>query len=349
MKKNSVWRTIAWWVLIGVLSLSPNRVESQVKVEKIDYEGWKNSIEVTNQEVRLVVVPAIGRIMYYGFKDGENVLWNDPQQFGKVLPGEPFKDEEGEYAWTNFGGDKVWSNQQSEFADINGHGWPPDHWFDGGKHEAKVLKDGVVITSPLSEYNGARSIRTIRLAASGTRVSIHQQVKKEKKAANEGLEPLRYTIWNVTQIRPPEQTFYPLNPHSHFDLRYHPFSFQEKTAIDNFTIKGNIGIFVPDPEKPQKTGADSDRWLAGIVGNTVIAEFFKRDGTQVYPDDGLSAEVYTCPDYTELELLSPWVRLDVGETLELPIAWELYQLPADLKGAEEKRQAAVEWLGTRPY
>lgn len=336
-------------ILLGLIGAMPGRGGSQVEVEEIDYHGWENSVEITNSEIRLIVVPAIGRIMYYGFKDGENVLWNNPKYFGKVLPGEPFKDEEGKFTWTNFGGDKVWPNQQSEFVEINGHAWPPDHWFDGGKHGAEILKDGVVITSLLSEYNGARSIRTIRLEPSGTRVNIHQQIKKEKKAANEKLEPLRYTIWNVTQIRPPEQTLYPLNPHSHFDLRFHPFSFEEKVAVDNFTIKGNIGIFVPHPGKSQKVGADSDRWLAGIVGHVVIAEFFKRDGTQVYPDGGLSAEVYTCPDYTELELLSPWVRLKVGETLELPISWELYQLPAKLNGAEEKRKVAVEWLWTRPH
>ena len=115
----------------------------------------------------------------------------------------------------------------------------------------------------------------------------------------------------------------------------------------NFTIEGDIGIFVPDPEEAQKTGADSDRWLAGIVGDVVMAEFFRRDGTQRYPDGGLSAEVYTCPDYTELELLSPWVYLQVGETLTHEIAWELHRLPASADTPQARRQAAVEWLATR--
>jgi hypothetical protein len=338
---------LAGFLLGGLLVSAP--VAAQVKVRKIEYQGWKNSVEIANGQVRVVVVPAIGRIMHYGFADGENILWEDPQHYGKTLKGEPYRDEEGKFAWTNFGGDKVWPNQQSEFAAINGHAWPPDHFFDGGEHQAELLEDGVRLQSAVSQYNGARSVREIRLAAQGTRLSIRQRLEKVQPAAKEELEPLRYTIWNVTQIRPPEQTLYPLNPHSHFDLRFHPFGFQESTAMGNFTIKGDIGIFVPDAEKAQKTGADSDRWLAGIVGNTVIAEFFKRDSTQPYPDGGLSAEVYTCPDYTELELLSPWVRLQVGEALEHPIAWELYRLLAHLKTPEEKRGAAVEWLRTRPW
>ncbi len=319
-------------------------VHAEVEVKKVDYKGWKNSIEISNGEVKIVVVPAIGRIMHYGFVGDENILWSDPQFHGQTLPGEPNKDEEGAYIWTNFGGDKVWANEQSEFERINGHAWPPDHWFDGGKHAVELLDDGVIISSAVSDYNGARSVREIRLAEQGTRLSIHQKVEKVKEAS---VEPLRYTIWNVTQIKPPEQTLYPLNPHSHFDQRYHPFGFAESAAVGNFTIKGDIGIFVPDPVESQKTGADSDRWLAGIVGQTVMAEFFRRDGTQRYPDGGLSAEVYTCADYAELELLSPWVYLEVGDVLEHPIAWELKRLPVEANTSELRRAAAVQWLADK--
>ena len=323
-------------------------VAAGVQVNKIAYQGWQDAIEIENGVVRLVVVPAIGRIMHYGFANGENILWSDPQYHGQVLPeGMPNLDAAGKFVWTNFGGDKVWSNEQSEFEQINGHSWPPDHAFDGAAHQAELLPDGVVITGPVSEYNGARSVREIRLAAEGTRVEIHQRLEKLAIAANADLEPLRYTIWNVTQIRPPEQTFYPLNPHSHFDLRFHPFGFAASAAMRNFTIKGDIGIFVPDPVQSQKTGADSDRWLAGIVGDVALVEFFRRDATQRYPDGGLSAEVYTCADYTELELLSPWVYLQVGEILQHPIAWELLELPKGLDTPDARRQAVVDWLGAR--
>ncbi len=323
-------------------------VFAEVRVERVDYKGWSDAVKLSNGEVELVVVPQIGRIMHYGFVGGENILWSDPQFHGSTLPGgEPSRDEEGQYTWTNFGGDKVWPNQQSEFGDINGHAWPPDHAFDGGAHDVEVLDDGVTIISPTSQYNGARSMRTIRLAAAGTRVEIHQAIEKVALAQRQELEPLRYTIWNVTQINPPEETLYPLNPHSHFDMRYFPFGFAQSAAVRNFTIKGDIGIFVPDETENQKTGADSDRWLAGIVGDVVMAEFFRRDATQRYPDGGLSAEVYTCPDYTELELLSPWVYLEVGDVLEHPIAWELFKLPAAADSPDARRQAALEWLADK--
>ena len=62
----------------------------------------------------MVVVPQIGRIMHYGFVGGENILWSDSQHHGKVLPGgKPDLDEEGQFAWTNFGGDRSGSTSRT--------------------------------------------------------------------------------------------------------------------------------------------------------------------------------------------------------------------------------------------
>ena len=314
---------------------------ADVKVKNVNYKGWADSVEVSNGEGKLVVVPAIGRIMHYSFTDGENIIWTNPKLYSQVLTDKPRTSENGKYIWANFGGDKVWPNQQSEFKRINGYSWPPDHWFDGSKHEVELLEDGVVITSPISDYNGARSVREIRMAPNGTRVQILQRIEKLKPSR---IEPLRYTVWNVTQIVPPEQTLFLLNSASRFDLGYYAMAGNKSKTTKNFTVIGDIGVFLPDAKECQKVGADSDRWLAAIVGNTVIAEFFKRIPTQIYPDRGSSAEVYTCHDYTELELLSPWVYLDVGQVLEHPISWALHRLPDALGTADQRRAAALEWL-----
>lgn len=319
-------------------------VMADSSVSEIEYRGWKNSIQITNGHARLVVVPAIGRIMHYGLAEGGNILWSDPSLHGQKLSGEPNKNEAGRYIWTNFGGDKVWPNEQGDFKKINGYSWPPDHWFDGGAHEIKILHDGVVITSPVSDYNGARSVREIRLAPTGTRVMIHQRIEKKKKAR---VEPIRYTIWNVTQIVPPQQVLYRLNPLSQFYLGYHAFESNRETAIRNFRVEGSVGVFVPDESNCQKTGADSDHWLAAVVDNIVIAQFFDRDATRTYPDGGLSAEVFTCPEYTELELLSPLTYLEVGQVLQNSIAWELHYLADDFKSVEQRKAAALSWLSTK--
>ena len=198
--------------------------------------------------------------------------------------------------------------------------------------------------STVSDYNGARSVRKIRLAPTGSRVSIDQRIEKHKAAR---VEPLRYTIWSVTQIVPPQEVLYRLNPFSKFDNGYYAFESGRGTAIKNFSVKKGIGIFLPDPVNCQKTGADSDQWLAAIVNGMVIAQFFTRDAARSYPDGGLSAEVFTCRNYTELELLSPLVQLQVGQALEFSIAWELHRLPNSLESPEHRRAAALQWLATK--
>jgi hypothetical protein len=71
----------------------------KVKVQTIDYHGWKDAVEISDGESRLVVVPSIGRILVYGFADGENVLWENPECRGKTLPPGGPAEENGALIW----------------------------------------------------------------------------------------------------------------------------------------------------------------------------------------------------------------------------------------------------------
>jgi hypothetical protein len=281
--------------------------------------------------------------MYFGFKDGKNILWNNPQFFGKLLPeGKPMT-ENGKIIWANFGGDKVWPIPENEWKNINGYRWPPDPWFDGSAQNADIIENGIKITSPISEYCGARCIREIILDETGAAMTINQTIEKVEPARKRSIEPINYTIWNVTQIRPPLMALFNLNPNSSLPER---FIMIKPHTIDNFSVNGNIGVLIPDKYREQKAGADSDYWLAAIVEDVVFGQFFRLQPHVNYPDNGLCAEVYTEPGYTELELLSPLKDLGVGESMYFSIIWRLHKLPADIKTDEGKQTAAVGWLNT---
>jgi len=310
-------------------------------VREITYRGWDNAVEITSEEARVVVVPAIGRIMFYGPIDGDNVLWENPAFFGKTLPpGQPYT-ENGSVIWANFGGDKVWPTEQSDFPAINDRSWPPDHWFDGSTHDAELLNMGVRLTGPVSDYCGARSVREITLAKDGTVLTISQRIEKAKSARKRSVEPISYTIWNVTQIRSPEAALIKLNANSRFQQRHYLFS---SAAGARFTVQGDAGIFVPDPAASLKMGADSDGWVGAVIGDVAIGEFFQFQADAAYPDNGLSAEIYTSPEYTELELLSPLKRLALGEKMDYTITWDLYRLPSSANSTSKRIDAAVNWL-----
>ena len=70
-----------------------------ISIEKINYQGWANSWQVTNGEVELVVTGDVGpRVMRYGFAGGQNFFKEFAGQMGKT----------GEAAWQPRGGHRLW-------------------------------------------------------------------------------------------------------------------------------------------------------------------------------------------------------------------------------------------------
>ena len=53
---------------------------SAIKVRNLIYKGWGNTIEISNLDIKVIIVPEIGRIMHYGFLDGQNIFYENEQQ-----------------------------------------------------------------------------------------------------------------------------------------------------------------------------------------------------------------------------------------------------------------------------
>ena len=304
---------------------------TSVSVRQIEYRGWDNAVELSNGQVQVVVVPQIGRIMHYAFVGHDNILFENPSLFGVTLDDGKLLQQDGQPAWATFGGDRIWPSEEDQFVVINGHKRPPDPWLDGFPWQATLLPDGVQITSGVSDYCGVQVTRFIRLKPDSAQVVVVQRMDKVKLAAKSELEPIPLTIWNVTQIRPPSLTMMPLNLDSVFDGRYlvpHWDDYDNRGG-ENVTVCGEIGLFVPDAVRNQKVGADATGWVAGIIGSTMMIESFEYDAKEVYPDGGTSATVFTCPDFAELECLSPLKPLEVGDNIEHTIVWDLVKLQSD--------------------
>ncbi|MBN1456521.1 MAG: hypothetical protein JW912_01565 [Sedimentisphaerales bacterium] len=327
-----------------ITACGPSKVAGRVDIRKIEYHGWKDSFEITNNKVRVVVVPAIGRIMHYGYIGADNLLCHDPALYGKTLAeGKPLE-QDGQPIWAAFGGDRIWPSQENMFVEINGHKRPPDHWLDGMPWDAKIVDSAVIITSKVSEYCGSQVSRKIHLLPDSTRLQIHQTMKKIKPAAKQHLEPLPLTIWNITKVRPPSVTFVSLNKDSCFDGRvFVPvWDDYDNQGRKNITVEGSNAFFTPDPARNQKMGADAPNYVAAVIGRTLIAEFFSFQPHAAYPDGGTSATIFTCPDFAELECMSPLVKLKTDESFEYDIYWELFELNSD--NPDRQKLQAVNYL-----
>ena len=107
-------------LLLTVISMS-GADERGVDIQQIEYQGWTGVYEMTNGDARIVIVPQIGRIMHYSLAGGQNILWNNPDLLGQILPAEgPPTNDDGELQWQNFGGTHLLRAPPAEAPDGSG-------------------------------------------------------------------------------------------------------------------------------------------------------------------------------------------------------------------------------------
>lgn len=317
---------------------------TQVKTEKINYKGWDNAIQLSNNEIKVVVVPQIGRIIYFSYLNDENLLYENQELEGQVFSADnPYK-KEGEISHAGYGGDRVWPTVQDSFVVYNGDRGLSDPWIDGSPWTFELVKDGVKISSPVSEYLGINVTRTITLEKMGAAVSIQQKMTKKKTSCKKEFEPIPVTIWNLSKVKNPLIGILPLSKNSLFKngIDFQKWPDNINSAEKNYSQHGNIGQLVPVPDLFQKMGADSKGWVAGVYDDMVFGQFFTHDPNETYPDGGTSATIFTCTAFSELECLSPLKKLEVGESIEFDIKWKLNRIKAG--SLDRKREEAVKWL-----
>lgn len=284
-----------------VLLALPAIAAADVKVEIVDYHGWKGCYRVANEDAEMIVVPEIGRVLRYAYIGKDNLLWEDPDMAGrKTQPG----------IWTNYGGDKVWPAPQSNW------NWPPDQDIDGSPWTAELIPNGVRITSPTSKKLKLRFVREITMAAHGS--AVHFKNRLDNLGSRRQLAP-----WQITQIDDPQKIWMAtdstgLNPMGYRVLQGKLDPSFHQVAATGITMQR-------DPKFPFKVGGLG---MSGEITATKGAYTFhmrsKVFKALVYPDLGCALEVFTSPDpdkYVELEQLGPLVRMDTGEGSYLQVDW----------------------------
>lgn len=317
MKSNMFISMIILAGLIGIKGYSmKNDQINQVQVSVLNYQGWDESVEINNNKIKMVIVPSIGRIMYFGFTGGENILWNNDKFQGQNIE---YNDELlSKYFWANYGGDKVWTVEQKDFGKVMNRSWPPDETFDGGKFDFELLKNGVKIISKVSKYSNTRLIREITTEPGSNKFNISQTVICEGKNSK-----VPVTIWNVSQVLPPEKYVVDWNKESKFDgyLKYFKDKFDtEIKYLDGCMIINNV---VNDTVK---IGTDSKKFLSAVWHDKIFTQSFHYEENETYPDDGCPVEVFISTEFIEMELLSHLQKLEKDESLSFDIIWTLDEL-----------------------
>lgn len=298
-------------VLVGLMGCESG--ETSIHRGRVPYASFPETHTLTNGCVVVVVAPRVGRIVGYHRVGKPNQLWLDTAPT-------PGKKPQAGRQWINYGGDKVWLAPEGLWLDILGRGWPPDSTTDSDPWT--VTHAGprkLVMVSDISPAHGARITRTITLPDDASTVRIGHRLERVLD------DPHPVHIWAATQI--------PLPKYALLDL-----------TKDRPMVKGNlrkpnenvvlqvdraVGAAYYDWPKgePTKVGTFG-RWVAGVFGQTIFAQYAELDVAAEYYDQA-NCEVYVSPtqQYMELELLSPTEYLLEGGTLDFTITWKLLPRP----------------------
>ncbi len=286
-----------------------------------------------------------GRIIQLKLEDFE-YLWVNDQLAGKSPTPNGLGDND---AWLNYGGSKLWPAPQG-WGNDNLWPGPPDAVLDGSPHVGSIVAPNgqfasAQVTSQKDKRSGIQFTRTIKICENFAHVSIDCRME------NVDTKPRRWGIWQVTQHNTANRN------HPGYDEDIHvycPINAESKHP------RGYKVIFGPD-DNPEfhidngmmsakylhqvgKIGMDCSAGWYALVNETygyVFVERFDWTVGSEYPDDS-SFELWTqgtgtieaygkkirMPDrieenpyLLETEVLSPFARIDPGESASFHTDW----------------------------
>src|SRR5262252_4545690 len=169
-------RKLILLTILGVFLASG--AQADVKVEKVEYKGWRNCYRISNGEVELIATSDVGpRVIHFGFVGGQNVFKEFTGQLGKS----------GEEKFQLRGGDRVWKAPEDRVAT-----WAPDNV----PVEIQITATGLIAHEPVEPLTKLQKEIEVRMAESGSRVTVIHRI------TNRGLFPLKFSAWALTMMAP---------------------------------------------------------------------------------------------------------------------------------------------------
>ncbi len=290
------------------------------------YLGWENSLVLNASGVEAVIVPAIGgRITQYSL-NRENIIFENPVSAGKTLANTK----------TNF---SVGGYQCDIGPEIRGI---PDHknlWM--GLWRGQITKDYMVnVISEPDATVGLQMEKEILMEPGTGDLGITQRMK------NISDQERAFCVWDRTLCKGGGFALFPLNKRSRFKAGWSI----RRTIDQRYVYDGNNprspqvkilkAVLVAKTEgEPTKVGADSDAgWIAYVRGKLLFVKYFPYFAGRKYSDGGNSVELYFDRRISELEPLSPEIKLKPGESYDFPEKWTLVELEKEVSTFEEARK-----------
>jgi hypothetical protein len=288
-------------------------------LERIPYRGWNNAYKISNGTVELIVLADVGpRIISYRFIGGENQLHEVEADIGQ-LGGSNFR---------LYGGHRLWVSPELEST------YFPDNLPVSVSDQGNKVR----FTAPVEQPPPGQSLQKeleVELASSGSEVSITHRLTNHNRRA------IQLAPWAPTMLPPGGNAILPLPPKAAMDKDH--YQSVGVLAMWSFTDLGDsrwiFGTeYIQLKQLSEPTGRFKEQ-MCGIYNPAGWGAYY-RDGHLFvkrapvipgarYPDFGCNFEVFTNPDFLELEILGPLEELRPAESIIHSEHWWLFSNVAD--------------------
>ena len=274
----------------------------------VEFNGWKNNVRLSNDQVELLVTADVGpRVIRFGFIGQRNLFAELPGQQGGT----------GEKKWVLRGGHRLWIAPEDK---------PKTYELDNRPVEFKAIPGGVRTVQARGPLTGVQKRMDITLAKAGNEVRIVHSL------ANLGRRPVELSVWAPTVMAPDGMGIIPLPakiPHTKLLTHTQEWSLWGYTdfADPRWTLGSRYVFFRQDRRRgPNKLGiAHREGWVAYQLGEFLFVKYFARLAGAAYPDGGVNFETFSNQDFLELESLGPLVTLRPGRTARHTETWRLFR------------------------
>jgi hypothetical protein len=297
-----------------------------IMVERFSYRGWNNAYKLSNGAVDLIVTGDVGpRILFYGFHNGENQLYEVDADAGKT----------GGPEFRLYGGHRLWVSPEVERT----------YYPDNTPVSVSTLASATRFAAPVEETSPGTNLQKeveIEVATTSSQVRITHRI------TNHDTHSTMLAPWSPTMMRPGGRAILPLAPRIAMDKdHYLPVgAFGIWSFTDFADTRWVLGTnYIQLRQLAHPSGRFKEQ-MGGIYNSAGWGAYFSRGDLFVkrsavirgarYPDFGCNFEVFTNPDFLELETLGPLVELQPGEVVEHVEHWWLY---ADVPSGEND-----EWI-----
>jgi len=293
-------------------------------IERMKYRGWENCWKFSNGTAELIVLADVGpRVIWYGLRGGENQFHEVADDAGHT----------GSAEFRLYGGHRLWAAPEI----------PRTYFPDNVAVTVTRLGNALRITPPREATAPGTNLQKemeIEMAAEGSGVRLTHRITNHDKQATE------LAVWTPTMMRAGGRAILPLPPRHAMDAdHFLPVGVFGIWSYTDFTdARWRFGTeFVQLAQAENPSGRFREQ-MGGIFNPGAWGAHFRRGTLFVkrarvmagarYPDGGCNFELFTNPEFLEVETLGPLVDLKPGETAEHVEQWWLFDGVPDGEGDE---------------